>query len=125
MKPQLSFVAATVLGVVALGLVFARLTGRPFPFVTDDRSALIALAVVGMAMCAFGITAATREPSGWLRPLTIVGVLLGTLAVVAVVMLLLGRKVPLADGYRTAFSYLAILILIKWVLATITQFTTR
>lgn len=108
----------TGMGFVALYVVLGHLGGRPIPFVTDDRTAFIALAVIGMVMCAFGIQTILNS-TGWLSPGAFVGAAIGILLSIAFVMALLQRPMFLFGDYRTGFIALAIAMLIKWGVAGI------
>ena len=108
----------TLAGIVALYMVIAHLGGRRVPFVTDDRTAFIALAVVGMVMCAFGIQIILNS-TGWLSPGTFIGAALGIPALIAFVMALMGRPMFLFADYRAGFIALAVVMLTKWSVSTI------
>ena len=49
-------IIGTVIGIGVLVAALSYLSGKAVPFAKDDRSAVIALAVAGLVMCAFGIT---------------------------------------------------------------------
>ena len=110
-------VIGTLIGLVALSMVIAHLGGRSLPFVTDDRTAFIALAVVGMVMCAFGIQTVANS-TGWLSPGTFIGAALGILVLIAFVMALMNRPMFLCANYRTGFIALATVMLVKWSVST-------
>ena len=115
-----SALGSNILGIVALVLVVAFLTGRKVPIVVDDRSAFIALAVVGFVMCSVSMGKIANELS-WTHPITIVGAVLGTLLILLVVAMLAGWRVPFVPDYRTAFMVLAVTGLVKWSLAWISR----
>ncbi|GEM_PF-1722128 len=111
-------VLGTLVGVVALYVVIAHLGGRSVPFVTDDRTAFVVLAVVGMVMCAFGIQTILHS-TGWLSPGTFVGIALGILVLIAFAMALMDKPMLLLADYRAGFIALAVVILTKWSVSTI------
>ena len=108
----------TGIGFVALYVVLGHLAGRAIPFVTDDRTAFLDLAVVGMVMCAFGIQTILQS-TGWLSPGTFLGAAIGILILISFVLALLGRPMFLFGDYRTGFIALATAILVKWSISTI------
>jgi len=110
-------ISGTIIGFGALYVVLAHLGGRSVPLVTDDRTAFIALAIVGMAMCAFGIQTILNS-TGLLSPGTFIGAVLGILVLIAFVMALLNRPMLLLADYRIGFIALAIVVLVKWTVAT-------
>ena len=108
-----SAVLGTLVGLVAAYVVGAHLAGLSVPFVADDRTAFVVLAVVGMVMCAFGIHTITRS-TGLLSPASLIGAIIGLLILITFVAALLGRPMPVLTDYREGFIALAIAILIKW-----------
>ena len=110
-------IVGTIIGFGALYVVITHLGGRNVPFVTDDRTAFIVLAIVGIVMCAFGIQTILNS-TGLLSPGTFVGAVLGILVLIAFVMALLNRPMLLLSDYRTGFVALGIVMLVKWAVAT-------
>jgi len=111
-------VIGTVIGCAALYVVIAHLGGRSVPFVTDDRTAFIALAVIGMVMCAFGIQTILNS-TGWLSPGTFIGAAIGILILIAFVLAVMNRPMLLFSDYRAGFIALAVAMLAKWSVSTI------
>ena len=111
-----SALGSNMLGIVALVLVVAFLTGRKVPMVVNDRSAFIALAAVGFVMCSVSM-GKIAHGLGWMHAITIVGVVLGTLIILLVIAMLADWQVPFVPDYRTAFIVLAVIGLVKWALA--------
>ena len=110
-------IVSTALGVIVALFVFAVLTDFQIPLVSGIESAFFILAIVGFSMCALGISRSI-EARGFLKPLNIVGIVLGVLALPLFFFAVFGIKIPLFNfGYRTAFIILATLIFSKWVLA--------
>ena len=108
----------TVIGIAAVYVVIAHLGGRSVPFVTDDRTAFIVLAVIGMVMCAFGIQTILNS-TGWLSPGTFIGAAIGILVLTAFVLAVMNRPMFLFADYRAGFVALAVAILVKWSVSTI------
>lgn len=108
-----------VLGVLALVIVFAALTGRRLPLVSSDRAALIALVVVGMAMCARGI-GRVAAAGLWAHPVAIVGYLLGAVILALAVAVLVGKPFPWVTTVRQAIVAVAGLGVAKLILSTLT-----
>jgi hypothetical protein len=126
---------ANGLGIVAVLLVAAVLTNTSVPFISGDRAAFVALAVIGMSMCALGGIGKAQAGLGWAHPLTIVGIVLGSLALLLVAAVLTGRAgflepVATATGGRAAAEavtdraallVLAGIIALKWALGSFTS----
>ncbi len=62
-----------ILGIVAALLVFAVLTGRKVPLLSSDRAVLLALVVIGMAICSQGGIGRVAASRAWLHPLPLGG----------------------------------------------------
>lgn len=104
-----------LLGLLSAGVVAAGLTGTRLPLIgSSDRSTLIALIVLGMSMCALGMQTTTY---GWLNPFNLVGTILGTVALGVAVAVLAGVRVPYVSGDRAAVIALALVMVVKVVLA--------
>ena len=102
-----------VLGLLAAGLVFLILTGRDVPIVGNGAGALLALGVIGIAMCTMSGIGSVQGSLGWTHPLTIVGSILGVAAVLVVVLPLLGIYLPMMPDTRSAVLALAVIMLVK------------
>ncbi len=98
------------LGLAALLLVAAVLTGARLPLLGSDRAALAALVVIGMAFCGLGMKIDTY---GWLNPITIVGCVLGTLMLGLVIAVFAGVRLPFISDAHVAFVALAGLMAVK------------
>lgn len=104
-----------VLGLIAVSLVVVELSGSiaSIPLISTDRAALIALLVVGMAMCAVGGIGPAVASQGWNSPYTLTGAALGIVALLVAGTALLGIRLPLIPDDRTAFLVLAGIGLLK------------
>ena len=111
-----------VLGVLAAGVVFLVLTGRGVPIVGNGAGALLALGLIGMAMCTLGGIGPTQSALGWTHPLTIIGSILGVAALLVVALPLLGVQLPLVTDTRSAVLALAVIMLVKVSLMGVARF---
>ncbi len=109
------------LGVVVVGIVFAAFNGKTLPLIGSPRASLIALLIVGMAMCVSGI-GQVGASGRWASPLAIVGYLLGTTILIIIVSALAGWKLPLIVGETQAVAAVGILIAIKYLIGTASFF---
>ena len=111
-----------VLGLLAAGLVFMVLTGRDVPIVGNGAGALLALGLIGIAMCTLSGIGTAQATLGWMHPLTIVGSILGVAAVLVVALPLFGVHLPLVAETRSAVLALAVIMLIKVGLMGVERF---
>lgn len=105
-----------LLGLLSAGVLATTLTGIRLPLIGSDRSALIALLILGMSMCALGMQITTY---GWLNPFNVAGVLLGTLAMGLAVAVLVGVRVPYISGDRAAMVAISLIMAVKVLLAVL------
>lgn len=105
-----------VLGLLSAGVVAGTLTGTRLPFINSDRSALIALVILGMSMCALGMQTVTY---GWTNPFNLAGTILGAAALALAAAVLLGARVPYIGSERSAIVGLAAVMAVKVVLAVL------
>ena len=111
-----------VLGLLAAGLVFLILTGRDVPIVGNGTGALLALGIIGIAMCSLGGIGPIQSQLGWTHPLTIIGSILGVLALLVVALPLFGARLPLVADTRSAVLALAVIMLVKVGLMGVERF---
>ena len=111
-----------VLGLLAAGLVFMVLTGRDVPIVGNGAGALLALGIIGIAMCTLGGIGSVQSTLGWTHPLTIAGSILGVLALLVVALPLFGVRLPLIADTRSAVLALAVIMLVKVGLMGVERF---
>jgi len=105
------------LGLVIAGIAYATLAGKPLPLISGPRAALIAMLVIGMAMCSTGIGQVAAS-GRWASPLAIVGYLLGAAILVVIGAAFAGWKLPLIAGETQAVAAVAILIAVKFLIGT-------
>lgn len=136
---SLTYVLGATFVIAALGVAYAPLTREPLPLVGSERGALVAVAVLGMIACAIGGVSQAAgglvNPSnglGWTHPMIILGSVLGAAALLILGAGLLGWDgvlqsiAPLVPGTtgpevraaHVATFALAVLIGLKWLIAT-------
>ena len=123
-KPMNTFINLLLplfLAVLVAVIVFAALTGKTLPLISTPRASLIALLVVGMAMCMGGI-GQVGASGRWASPLAIIGYLLGAAILVIIVSAFIGWKLPLISGESQAVAAVGILIAIKFLIGTASLF---
>ena len=103
-----------ILGLMSAGVVVGTLTGTRLPCIHSDHSALIALVILGMSMCALGMQTVTY---GWTNPYNLAGTILGAIALVLAAAVLLGARVPYIGSDRSAIIVLAAVMAVKIMLA--------
>lgn len=123
-----AFILGTAGVAVTLWLAWMALSSDSVPVVGSARGALIAIAIVGMAACA--VAGIGQAPTiGWTHPITIVGIVVGILALVVAGAGLFGWDalvrpaagvIPMgtavaATTERLAIGMLAALIAVKWI----------
>ena len=95
----------TILAACVFGIYYAQTKGISLPLLSSIRWATIALAILGIAMCAFG--AGTSQTSQMIRFLSVLGVTSLILIIAS-----------LTTGSSLAFLLLTIVIILMWVLST-------
>lgn len=125
-------IVATLLGLVGAAIVWATLTGTPIPLLGSERAALVALVVIGFAMCATsGWGANGTIPTG---PLSIVAAVAGVLTVFVLGAVIFGWGFVIdpisgvfygsgstASADRVGVLAVGMLLAISWLAATIRQ----
>jgi len=124
--------AANLLGILAALIVVALLANIRLPLIGSDRAAFIALVVIGMTMCALGGIGRAQSTLGWTDPVTLVGIVFASLALVLVAAVLTGRAgflAPVAavvggtsaldSTDRAATLVLAGLVAVKWAIGLV------
>ena len=109
------------LGVVVAVIVVAALSGKTLPLIGSPRASLVALLVVGMAMCMGGI-GQVGASGRWGSPLAIIGYLLGTTILIIIISAFAGWKLPLIAGETQAVAAVGILIATKFLIGTASFF---
>lgn len=107
-----------IFGILAGLLVLGVLTGRKLPLIANDKTALIVLLVLGIAMCAPGI-GRVAQAGAWAQPLSILAYLLGALILLVGAAGIFGFKLPLVTDPRSAIIAVSGLAVVKLVLSAI------
>jgi hypothetical protein len=123
-------IVATVLGLLAAAIVWASLAGIPLPML-GERGALVALVIVGFAMCATSGWGSTGSiPSG---PLSVIAAVSGILTLVVLGAVIFGWTAlidPVSGVFygdqsvaadKVAVLMVGILLAISWLAATLRQ----
>ena len=120
-------VIATLFGIPAAVIVLAAANGASAPLVGDGAAALVALWILGSAMCALGISA-MRERFGF-APTNFLGMLLGLLATALLLSGMFGWPLlvrPIVDALggpeaaslvRAAIVGVGGVMAVKWTIA--------
>ena len=108
-----------VLGLMAIALIFAVLTGRKVPVLTTDRTALIGLVVIGMAICAQAGIGPISRTGAWVHPLSIISYLLGAVIIIIGVAAVFGKHIPPLTSYNQSFIVVVGISALKIILTTI------
>ena len=110
------YIFAALIGVLVLLLVLAQVNDSPIPFISGDREAFFALAIIGFTMCSLGMYA-SGELYGWLDPFRILAIAIGVFNLLLVGSVFFQIELPFISDIETAFLVLAFLILIKFLIA--------
>ena len=109
------YIFAALIGVLVLLLVLAQVNDSPIPFISGDREAFFALAIIGFTMCSLGMYA-SGELYGWLDPFRILAIAIGVFNLLLVGSVFFQIELPFISDIETAFLVLAFLILIKFLI---------
>ena len=115
------FIIPLVLGMAAAVIVYSGLSGKTLPLISGPHGTIIALLVVGLAMCAFGILQVSAS-GRWASPLAILGYLLGAVTLVVIISPLTGWKLPLIQSEAQAVAAAAGLMAVKFLIGTASFF---
>ncbi|MGZ6316241.1 MAG: hypothetical protein ACXWNQ_03195 [Anaerolineales bacterium] len=108
-----------VLALLFLAVVFVAVTGRRVPVISSMRAAMLALLVIGMAMCALGGIGRVGALGQWAHPLAILGYLLGALILVVALGTIFAWKLPYVHSDQQAVVLVAVFTAAKIVLTLI------
>ncbi len=126
---------ATLVGIPAAAIVLSAANGTGAPLVGDGATALVALWILGSAMCALGISA-MRDRFGFART-NLLGMPLGLLATALVLSGLFGWQLllrPIADVLgdpesaslaRAAIVGVGAVMVVKWTIAWLSYLPSR
>jgi hypothetical protein len=106
---------------VAILIVVGVIAGASLPLIAEERTALLVVAALGLAMCGFGMYRSVAA-RGWRHPLNLVGSALGALVILLVASTLTGMLSAASPPSAISGERLALLIIIgvislKWVIS--------
>ena len=107
-------IALVVLGVIETAITVTVLTNASVPLIGNNRHTLIAFVLIGFAMCSMGMDITQY---GWTNPFNILGIVIGIVALVIAVASIFGAQLPLIADERAAILAIAVLMMIKIVVA--------
>lgn len=101
---------ANVIGIAVAALIVAALTNTPVPLLGSQRAIFVAVVLLGVTMCSLGGVGRAPMKYGWMHPVTLFGIAVGT------IMLLLAAGVVLGQvTEQIGLSVFAALFAMKWV----------
>ena len=103
-------------GIIGLVSFYAGFTGKRILFVSGPRSAVIVLVIIGIIMCSsasMGIFI-SKAPA---HPLTIIGYILGSLALFTGVVQIFRLKVHFFSDPKNALFFIVAVIVVKFIIA--------
>lgn len=110
---------AHTLGFLTFGLALLTLAGVKLPILVDERTAFYALAAAGFLACSLGMAKISMQ-QGWTHPITLAGMMLGTLALLLVAAVYFGFSLPFIASDRATLIALTAIIGVKVSLALFT-----
>lgn len=108
-----------VLGILAILLVFAVLTGRKIPFLASDQAALLALVVIGLFICSQAGIGQVAARDAWWHPISVIGYVLGAIIIAIGIVALFGCHIPPLTSYHQSFIAVTVIAAIKILLTAI------
>ena len=111
---ETSFINPVLIGlaVLAAAVVFLVMRGTSIPLLSNIKTSLVILLVVGMAMCTQGI-GLFATAGQWTHPLSIVGYLLGAMILILSLNVFFNLRLPIITLPQQAFLAIAILLAAK------------
>ncbi|KPU42689.1 hypothetical protein OXPF_37430 [Oxobacter pfennigii] len=111
---------AVITIVVTIVIVFNGINGNKILFINGPRSAVITLGAIGMLFCTISIGKfITAAPA---HPLTILGYLVGTVALLVLLTQIFKWNLPFVHEPETALYVMAACIAIKTVIGRFSHF---
>jgi hypothetical protein len=101
-------------------LVFAGLSGKQILFINGPRSATITLGAVGFFLCMLAVGKFVSKAP--FHPLTIIGYILGAIALPTLLTQIFQWKIPFIGDAKTALYVLAACMIIKSVIGCFAKF---
>lgn len=97
-------------------IVYAGLSGKQILFINGSRSAVITLGAIGFAMCMIMPTIGKFISNAPAHPLTIMGYIFGTIALLTTVIQIFKWKIPILYDPQIALLVVAGCIVIKSII---------
>lgn len=97
-------------------IVYAGLSGKQILFINEPRSAVITLGAIGFAMCMIMPTIGKFISNAPAHPLTIMGYIFGTIALLTTLAQIFKWKIPILYDPKIALFVVAGCIVIKSVI---------
>lgn len=125
MKQAVFIGVPTFFGIFAIVFIWLVLSEKKLPYITDDKSAFIAILILGIVMCTIGIGLRTMGPfkytnsSDWFNILNVIEGISGVIATIIIIAVTMGKKIPIIGSYKMAFYALSIIIITKSFIALI------
>jgi len=114
---QPAVITPTIIGLalLAAAVVFIGVTGKKVPLLSNIRTDIILLVIIGMAMCTQGGIGRVAATGAWTHPLSIIGYILGGLILLITLAVFVGWKLPFIANDQQALLIIAILAGLKVV----------
>lgn len=103
--------------IITIIIVIIGLTGKKVFFIENARSATITLGVIGMLFCIISVGKfITLAPA---HPLSILGYIIGTIGLIALLAQVFKWNIPYVAKPETALIILAVVIVLKSIIARV------
>jgi hypothetical protein len=114
-----------IIALLFAAVVFVSVTGKRVPLLSNARVAIIALIVLGMAMCTQGGIGRIAAANQWTHPQAIIGYILGATILVIALATVFGMKLPFIQNETQAIVIVALLTSVKIANAVLHNFLSR
>jgi hypothetical protein len=97
-KPHPSFgspLLANLIGIVIAALIAAALTNTSVPLLASERAIFVAVLLLGVSMCSLGGVGRAPMKYGWMHPVTLFGIAIGTIMLLLAAGVVLGQVADL------------------------------
>jgi hypothetical protein len=112
-QPSMFSPTILIMALLAAGVIWAGLSGRKLPLVSNLKLDILLVVGLGMAICAQGGIGRVAALGIWTHPLAIAGYVLGGLILLVTLSVFTGWKLPLIEGERQALLAITILAGLK------------
>jgi len=126
---NVSTIVGALLGVIYVLVLLAAFNVLTLPYITDDFSAFVGLAIFGFATCMaiFPIRSNFQKDFKWSSVLTILAIVLGALASAEIILVILSglgimTGISGITTYPNAFIILSVIVFVKWISGTVHLF---